>query len=142
MLEAGYRYIAAPNTPTRNRILDCATFNFPLRAGFHLSDRNRADPDWINGNLDWRYRNKLTVERTFAVRSYHLVLYAAVDPYYESKYSKWSTTALYLGSLLPVGHHVEFDPYYEHENNTGGHTNHPENAVGLALDLFFSVEGR
>ena len=37
-----------------------------------------------------------------------------------------------------VGQHVEFNPYYEHENNTGRHKNHPENAVGLALYLFFS----
>jgi hypothetical protein len=39
-----------------------------------------------------------------------------------------------------VGQHVEFNPYYEHENNTGRHKNHPENAVGLALYLFFSLE--
>jgi len=28
--------------------------------------------------------------------------------------------------------HVEFNTYYEHENNTGKHPNKPENAVGLA----------
>ena len=140
VLETGYRYLVAPNTPTTNRMLNSATFNFPLRAGFHMSDRNRADLDWISGRFTWRYRNKLTVERTVAVHSYHLIPYGAVEPYYESKYSKWSTTALYAGCLLPVGQHVEFNPYYEHENNTGGHKNHPENAVGLALYLFFSLE--
>src|SRR5664279_2386047 len=62
-----------------------------------------------------------------------------VEPFYESQFNKWSTTALYAGSLFPVGRHVEFNPYYEHENNTGGHKNHPENAVGLALYLFFSL---
>ena len=142
VLETGYRYIAAPDTPTTNRMLNCATFNFPLRAGFHLSDRSRADLDWTSGNFTWRYRNKLTVERTFAVSSYHLIPYAAVEPYYESKFGKWSTTALYAGCLLPVGHHVEFNPYYEHENNTGGRANHPENAVGLAVYLFFSGENK
>jgi len=142
VLEAGYRYIAAPNTPTTNRMLTSATFNFPLRAGFHMSDRNRADLDWTNGRLNWRYRNKLTVERTVAVHSYHLIPYCAVEPYYESRFNKWSTTALYAGSLFPVGPHVEFNPYYQHANNTGGHRNHPENAVGLALYLFFSLEGK
>ena len=53
-----------------------------------------------------------------------------------------STTALYVGSLFPIGAHVEFNPYYEHENNTGGHKNHPENAVGLALYLFFSLDSK
>ena len=78
------------------------------------------------------------MERTIAVGSYHLIPYVAIEPYYESQYKKWSTTALYAGSIFPVGKHVEFNPCYEHENNTGGSKNHPENAIGLALDLFFS----
>lgn len=142
VLETGYRYIGEPDTPTENRMITAATFNFPLRAGFSMSDRNRADLDWRNGNFSWRYRNKLTLERTVAVHSYHLIPYGAVESYYESKFNKWSTTALYAGCLLPVGKHVEFNPYYEHENNTGGHENHPENAVGLALYLFFSLDSR
>jgi len=142
VLEAGYRYIDAPDTPTTNRMLTCATFNFPMKAGFSVSDRNRADLDWRSGNFTWRYRNKLTVERTISMRFYHLIPYVAVEPFYESQYSKWSTTALYAGSLFPVGRHVQFNLYYEHENNTGGHNNHPENAVGLALYLFFSLNSR
>jgi len=123
VLETGYRYIGEPDTPTENR----------------MSDRNRAELDWKNGSFTWRYRNKLTVERTLAAQAYHFIPYVAVEPFYESQFSKWSTTALYAGNLFPIGRHVEFNPYYEHENNTGGKTNHPENAVGLALYLFFSV---
>ncbi|MGB7555901.1 MAG: DUF2490 domain-containing protein [Candidatus Korobacteraceae bacterium] len=140
VLEAGYRYIGEPDTPTENRTIMAATFNFPMKAGFSMSDRNRADLDWRNGSFTWRYRNKLTVERTVAIRSFHHIPYVAVEPFYESRFNKWSTTALYAGSLFPVGRHVEFNPYYEHENNTGGNKNHPENAVGLALYLFFSLE--
>ena len=33
--------------------------------------------------------------------------------------------------------HVQFDPYYEHENNTGKSPNQQVNAVGLILNLFF-----
>ena len=140
ILEAGYRVLVSPDAPTENRMLTSATFNFPMKAGFHLSDRNRADLDWINGKFTWRYRNELTVERTVSVRAYHLIPYVAAEPYYVSQFNKWSTTALYAGSLFPVGRHVEFNPYYEHENNTGGPANHPENAVGLALYLFFPLE--
>jgi len=142
VLETGYRYLAVPDTPSTNRMLNSATFNFPLRAGFHLSDRNRVDLSWTEGSFNWRYHNKLSVERTVAVHSYHLIPYGAVEPYYESAFNKWSTTALYAGCLFPVGPHVEFNPYYEHENNTGGHKNHPENGVGLALYLFFSLEDK
>lgn len=140
VFEAGYRYITAPNAPTDNRLLTMVTLNFPMSAGMLLSDRNRADLDWKGGGFTWRYRNRLTLERTFSIHSYHLIPYVAAEPYYESRYSKWSTTALYAGCLFPVGKHVQLNTYYEHQNNTGKSPNMPVNQVGLALNLYFSVE--
>lgn len=139
VLEAGYRYIIAPDAPPENRMLAAATANFPLLHGFRLADRNRADVDWKAGAFTWRYRNKLTLERTLAIHSYHLIPYVAAEPFYESQYGKWSTTDLYAGCLFPVGKRVEFNTYYEHENDTGGHPNKQQNYVGLALYLYFSV---
>jgi hypothetical protein len=56
-----------------------------------------------------------------------------------SHYSKWSTTALYAGCLLPVGKRVEFNIYYEHENNTSKAPNTQDNDIGLALYLYFNM---
>jgi hypothetical protein len=141
VLEAGYRYITAPNEPNDNRFLVAVTSHFPMKGGFLVTDRNRADMDWKGGAANWRYRNKLTLERTFAIHSYHPVPYVAFEPYYESQYDKWSTTTEYAGCLFPVGKHVEFNPYYEHENDTGSKKgNKHENYVGLAVYFFFSVE--
>jgi len=140
VLEAGYRYITAPNEPTDNRFLTAVTFHVPITADFLITDRNRADMDWKGGKANWRYRNKLTLERTVAIYSYHLIPYVAFEPYYTSQYDKWSTTTEYVGCLLPVGTHVEFNPYYEHENDTGKAPNKQTNSIGLALYLFFSVE--
>ena len=139
VLETGYRYVIAPDAPVDNRMITVATLNFPLNAGFRLSDRNRADLDWKGGKFYWRYRNKLKIERTFSIYSYHLIPYIAAEPYYTSQYEKWSTTALFAGCLFPVGKHVEFNVYYEHENNTGKHPNQPVNEFGLALYLYFSL---
>jgi hypothetical protein len=140
VLEIGYRSLTAPNAPVDNRMMPMVTFNFPLKAGFHLADRNRADLDWKNGDFLWRYRNKLSLERTFSIQSYHFVPYIAAEPYYTSQYSKWSTTALFAGCLFPLGKHVAFNTYYEHENNTGKHPNKTVNEAGLALYLYFSLE--
>jgi hypothetical protein len=139
VLEAGYRYITAPGAVAENRLQTIATAHFPMKAQFLISDRNRADLDWKNG-FTWRYRNKLTVERTFAVNSYHFIPYAAAQAYYESQYAKWSTTDLYAGCLFPVGKYVEFDPYYRHENNTGKAPNEQQNAIGLAVYFFLLIE--
>ncbi len=140
VLEAGYRYIDEPNSPTENRMVLAVTSNFPMKAGLLISDRNRADLDWKSGSFTWRYRNKLTIERNFSIRSYHFSPYIAAEPFYESQYGKWSTTSLYAGCLLPVGKHVEFNVYYEHDNNTNKRPNKQQSSVGLALYFFFSLE--
>ena len=56
-----------------------------------------------------------------------------------SQYSR-SDTALYAGCLFPIGKHVEFDPYYEHQNNTGKSPNQQLDQLGIILNLFFSVK--
>jgi hypothetical protein len=140
VVEAGYRYITAPDTPTEKRVIVAVISNFPLKGGFLISDRNRADLDWKDGKFTWRYRNKFTVERTISLFSYHFIPYVASEPYYLSQYSKWSTTALYAGSLFPVGKHVQFDLYYEHQNNTGKRPNKPDNGIGFATHLYFSTK--
>jgi hypothetical protein len=142
VVEAGYRYINEPNAPTENRMVLAVTSHFPLKAGFLISDRNRADLDWKKGAFTWRYRNRLTLERTFSIRSYHLIPYVSAEPFYESQYSKISTTSLYSGCLFPVGKHVEFNPYYEHDNNTNKHPNKQVSSFGLAVYFFFSLGKR
>jgi hypothetical protein len=133
----GYRYVPSTGKPTINRLEPVVTFHFPLPARILLSDKNRADLDWFSGNFTWRYRNRVTLERRVAIRTYHPMPYASAEVFYENQYSKWSSTNVYAGCLLPVGRHIEFDPYYEHENNTGKRPNQQVNAAGLVLNLYF-----
>jgi hypothetical protein len=53
--------------------------------------------------------------------------------YYQSQCSKWTTTALYAGCLLPLGRHFEFDPYHEHQNVTNKRPNRQFNQFDLVL---------
>jgi hypothetical protein len=137
VLSVGYRYVPSPDKPTVNRLEPVATLHLPMPGRILISDRNRADLDWSNGNFTWRYRNRLTLERRVKIRSYHPGPYVSGEAFYESQYGKWSSTNLYAGCLLRVSKHVQFDPYYEHENNTGKSPNQQVNAVGLILNLYF-----
>jgi hypothetical protein len=137
VLAIGYRYLPSPDSPAENRIEPVATFNFPLKAGLLLSDRNRADLDWKSGKFSWRYRSRLQIEKRLAIHSYHPAPYASVEPFYESQYGKWSDTAIYVGCMFPIGKHVEFNPYYEHQNNTGKSPNQQLNQLGLMLSVYF-----
>jgi hypothetical protein len=142
VLETGYRVITAPDAAVENRLIEAATFHYPLLNQFLITDRNRFDLDWQSGKFTWRYRNKLMLERAFTIRSFHFSPYVAAEPFYESQYSKWASTDLYAGSAFPIGKHVEFDLYYEHENDTGKSPNKQKNYAGLKLQLFFSRENR
>ena len=99
---AGYRYLAAPDSPSTNRMELTATSHFPAKPGLLISDRNRSDLDWSNGMFKWRYRNKLEIEKPLGIRSYHPAPYSSVEVYYESQYQKWSTTEVYAGCLFPI----------------------------------------
>jgi len=134
----GYRYLPdANNFPAINRMEPVVTFSFPMKGNLLLSDRNRADLDWQSGNFSWRYRNRFQIERTLTWRSYHLSPYASAEFFYQSKYSKWSDTAIYAGCLFPIRKHFEFSPYYEHQNQTGAQPNSQLNQLGLILNLYF-----
>ena len=116
------------------------TFNFTLKGRVLFSDRNRGDLDWQNGAFTWRYRNRIQFEKTLRSGSYHFSPYASAEFYYASQYSKWSDTAIFVGCLFPIHKHVEFNPYYEHQNNTGKSPNQQYNQLGLMLNFFFGAK--
>ena len=140
VVTVGYRYLPQANgAPGTNRLEPVVTLNLPMKGNFLLTDRNRTDLDWRVGNFSWRYRNRFQVQRTLRLRSYHPAPYVSAEFFYESQYSKWSDTALYAGCLFPIRKHIEFDPYYEHQNNTGKSSNQQLDQLGVILNLFFSV---
>src|SRR5213083_562292 len=137
---AGYRYLAAPDSPSTNRMELTATSHFPAKPGLLISDRNRSDLDWSNGMFKWRYRNKLEIEKPLGIRSYHPAPYSSVEVYYESQYQKWSTTEVYAGCLFPIKKRFQLDAYYEHQNNTGKSPNRQLHGIGLTLNIYLSAK--
>lgn len=137
LLSFGYRYLPQSNAPATNRILLVATPRIPLKSKLVISDRNRGELNFSNGELTWRYRNRLQLEREITIHSYHPTPYANVEAYYDSMFQKWSSTAIQAGCQFPIRRHSEIDAYYEHENNTGTVPNQQVNAIGLILNLHF-----
>jgi hypothetical protein len=108
----------------------------PLPKKLVLIDRNQLDLRWISESFYWRYRNRLTLQRNFSIRSYSFTSYGQVEAQYYSKYDTWYRTTYSAGVRLPVGKIVELLPYYERENTSQGQPAHV-NAVGLMVSLFF-----
>ncbi len=137
MLRAGYRYMPSTSSPTEQRGIMEATGRYPLGWDVLVSDRNRVDLRFIEGDSSWRYRNRLTAEREFAIKSYHFAPYLRAEGYYDSRYSKFSRTAETVGCPFPIRKHSEIEPYYEHQNDTSKAPNRQISAIGIVFNLFF-----
>jgi Protein of unknown function (DUF2490) len=138
-MSVGYRYLPSPNQPPTNRLEPVFTLNYEKNGRILLWDRNRGDLDWQEGGFTWRYRNRLNLGYKSYIHGYELTPYAAVEAFYESKYGKWSDTAIYAGCLFPMGKRFELDPYYEHQNSTGNKKhNEVYDQFGLVLRMYFN----
>jgi hypothetical protein len=140
LLRVGYRYF----TPLRNegtsenRGVAELTPRFPLPAGIVASDRNRVDLRWISGSkFSWRYRNRLTFERSFTIRSYSFTPYLRGEIFYDSRFEKINKNSYTIGASFPLTRHTELEPYFEDQNDYSDRPAFHTRAVGLALNLFF-----
>jgi hypothetical protein len=139
MLRFGYRYMPTTDGPTEHRGIFEATGRYPLVRGVLLSDRNRLDLRYMNDELAWRYRNRITAERTLAIRSYHFTPYIGAEAYCDGNFQKWSRTAETVGCIFPFRRRYELEPYYEHQNDTATAPNRQVNALGLVSACISSV---
>jgi Protein of unknown function (DUF2490) len=137
MFRAGYRYMPSSDWPPEHRGLLEATGNYPLVRGVLLSDRNRLDLRSIDGELSWRYRNRISAERTVSLHSYHFIPYLRAEAYYDSNFHKWSRTAGSVGCVFPFRKRYELEPYYEHQNDTATAPNRQVNALGFVFSMYF-----
>ena len=136
-IRTSYDILPTPGKPLENRLVLDGTPRYPLQAGILVANRNRVELRWINGDFSWRYRNRLAVERTFAIRSYHFTPYVRGEAYYVSTAGKWSRTAEDIGFIFPIRRRAEIDGYYEHMNDTSKATNQQTHGIGLILSLYF-----
>jgi hypothetical protein len=101
-----------------------------------VSNRNRADLRVISGNFSWRYRNRLTFERTFKIKSVSLTPYAQGEVSYDSRYNAWTQNSYEFGATFPVHRRIEFAPYYQRQNESRSSPPHV-NVVGITMSLYF-----
>lgn len=131
-----------------HRFLTEQTLRKPLPGGLLLSDRNREDFRFINGDFSFRYRNRVTIERELQLfKKRSITPYASGEIFYDTRYSAWNRnreivgvqTSLRRGPILKLllpKRHVILDLYYARQNDSRSQTKHV-NALGVALALYF-----
>lgn len=131
----GYQYLKNLDRPNENRIPLQVTSRFHLFWSMDLAERNRVDLRVINHQLSWRYRNRITIQRSFSVRSFSFSPYARGEVFYDSRQSGWTKNTYSFGSIFPVRKRFELEGYYERENTTGGSPPHV-NGIGATLYVY------
>jgi hypothetical protein len=139
VLGAGYEYLQTDqsgDTKRESRIVFQGTGRHRPGAGFLFTDRNRLEFRWVNGVYDFRYRNKLTVNRAFRANKFRLTPYASGELFWDRNHHSWNENQYSFGVQLPYKTRLMLDTYYLHQNCTTCAQQHI-NVLGLTLNLYF-----
>ena len=152
ILRAGYRYgtaIGNNDDPFKeHRILTEQTLRKMLPGDLLLSDRNREDFRFIQGDFSFRYRNRVTLEREIhLVKGRPVTPYVSAEIFYDTRYRAWHRNRFAVGVQQPLRrnfiekmvlpkHQVVLDIYYLRQNDSRSETRHV-NAFGAALIFYF-----
>ena len=134
-LRIGYQYLRNLSTPNENRVQVALTSRCHLPWSLELAERNRIDLRVISGQFSWRYRNRLTLDRSFSIRSLSFSPYARGEIYYNSLSGTWYKNTYSFGATFPIGKRFDLEGYYERENTTGGSPPHV-NGIGTTLSIY------
>ena len=104
-LRAGYRYgfsLGGTDPFKEHRIVFEQTLRQPLPLKVLLSDRNREDLRWVNGEFSARYRNRVTLEREFKVLNRAVTPYGSAEVFYDSRFDTWNRNRLVVGTQIAL----------------------------------------
>lgn len=130
---AGYEHLQPSG---ENRLVIQATPRYRPGAGFLVTDRSRMEFRWLKTSYDFRYRNKLAIQRSFKVAKLRLTPYASGEIFWARNLHAFNENQYAFGVQLPFRHRMMLDTYVQRQNcNTC--SREKVNIFGLTLNLFF-----
>jgi Protein of unknown function (DUF2490) len=121
-------------------ILD-GTLRQPLPNKYLLSDRNRFEFRWVNGQYRFRYRNRLRLERPVTVLKKEVTPYIAAEAFWDSRPRKFNQFRYSTGVSVPLRGPFSMNMGYERQHcTTCSDVN--VNVVEVALIITFRLKKR
>jgi Protein of unknown function (DUF2490) len=152
ILRTGYRYgtdVGSNSDPFKeHRLLTEQTLRQLLPGDLLLSDRNREDFRFVNGDFSFRYRNRVTLEREMHLfKGRNITPYVSGEVFYDTRYQAWNRNRWAVGvqqsllrgplrKMLLHKRQITLDLYYMRQNDSRSEVQHV-NAVGAALAFYF-----
>jgi hypothetical protein len=134
---AGYRYStsiggAPEDSFKEHRLLTEQTLRKSIPCHIDLTDRNRQEFRFINGDFSFRYRNRLRLEREFTIGKRTITPYWSVEVSFDTRYDVWNKTRFASGVEIPLKrtplklllkkHETILDIYYLRQHDTRSST--------------------
>ncbi len=135
---AGYRYVRnlyGHDYMQNNGVLEL-TPRFPLPLKIQMADRNRIDLRGLHTGFTWRYRNRLTVARTFDIRRFNLTPYAETEIFYDCSTGQWGQYSYTFGAFSKVTKKIQVESWYKRQTTITEPIT-ATNVVEIKLSLFF-----
>jgi hypothetical protein len=138
VLGGGYERLQTFQSGTKsneNRLALQGTSAFRPLSRLLLSDRNRVEFRWIEGDYSTRYRNEPEALYDILIRQLHLSLYGSGEFFFDGAKGEWAREQYTGGIEWPLPHKAILQTYYLRQNST---TNPKHlNVAGLTLTLNF-----
>ncbi|HEU0253851.1 MAG TPA: DUF2490 domain-containing protein [Pyrinomonadaceae bacterium] len=148
----GYRHGFSPaeDDPfSEHRIVTEQSIRKKFRRSILLTDRNRQDWRWVNGDFSFRYRNRLTAEKEFRIRERPITPYGSAEIFYDTRFSTFNRYRFAAGVqialrrirsreplLLILRQERVLDIYYLRQEDTRSDPKHV-NAIGISFSIHF-----
>jgi hypothetical protein len=83
-----------------------------------------------------RYRDRLQLERDFAIGHFVFTPYSNAEVSYDTRYGAWSQNRYSAGVEVPAGAHVVVETYFLRQNQSRSIQPHV-NVIGLRFQFYF-----
>ena len=136
---AGYEYLQTDETAKpsfENRLIANFTGRWRPPAEFLITDRNRVEFRWVNGDYSTRYRNQLSVERATRLGGLRFTPYLSAEFFYDWAKDAWNEEQYAAGVEWPYKKVLKLSTYYLRQDCTACSPRNL-NVAGLSLNYFY-----
>lgn len=141
VLGAGYEFVRASDNGAikhEHRIVFQSTPKHSIGLGMLLQDRNRLEFRWKEEGYNFRYRNKLIIDRPFQIGTVAFIPYAAGELFWDRNSHAWNENRYAFGVRLPVKKRLMLDSFYLRKNCTQCDRD-PTNVFGVTVNVYIKV---
>jgi len=140
-----YEYSKASDAEIRSiehKLMLDATGRYAFGGKILISDRNRFEFRWVDGDSRFRYRNRLFVERpwkAWKIKKREITTYGGAEAFWDQKFTKWNQFRFTAGVQFPIPalKRTSIDLYCERAHCVTC-SNPNVNVFGASIYIFFS----